>query len=243
MGQLAAGIVHDIRNPIQVILGHAQVLLGSLRDQPIEKCSQTEFTESLCEIERGVGHVNEIVTQLLTFARQTKPELRTVKLGDIAADTLRFLQAETNKARVRVSSLSGSTTPVVMADPGQIKQVIINMVMNAIQAMPSGGTLTVSTALIKDDGRDMVSLSFSDTGIGMTPEQMSRIFDPFYTTKTPGTAGGSGTGLGLSVSYGIIETHGGRIMVDSEPGKGTCFTILLPAHRNPGEDPMATQHG
>ncbi len=245
IGQLAAGIVHDIRNPIQIILGHSQDLLGTLRQRELAACDKKEFMESLQEIERGVGHVNEIIVQLLAFARQNKPELRPAKLSDIAVDTLRFLQPETNRCRVRVEAHYDPITPAVLADANQIKQVIINMVINAVQAMPQGGALTISTSMIRDEGRDMVSLAIADTGVGMTPDQISRIFDPFFSTKAP-SAGVGGTGLGLSVSYGIIDNHGGRILVDSEPGKGSCFTILLPAHQSntrQTDDPRATQSG
>jgi signal transduction histidine kinase len=245
VGQLAAGIVHDIRNPIQLILGHAQFLLGTLRDHDLAVCNKQEFVEGLGEVERGVAHINEIISQLLAFARQSKPELRAANLNDVAVDTMRFLTPETNRGHVRVVTHYDPVTPPVLADVNQLKQVIINIVINAVQAMPQGGTLTVSTAMLRDDGREMVSLALADTGCGMTADQVGRIFDPFFTTKTPGQAAG-GTGLGLSVSYGIVENHGGRILVDSEPGKGSCFTILLPAHIAPAQqsgDPRATFHG
>ena len=246
VGQLAAGIVHDIRNPMQLILGHAQYLLGILRDHEMAACDKKEFTEGLHEVERGVTQVTEIAGQLLAFARQSKPELRPAKLNDIAMDTLRFLQSETNKNRVKIDAHYDPITPPVLADASQIKQVIVNIVINAVQAMPKGGTLTVTTAMFKDEGRDMVSLAIADTGTGMTPDQTTKIFDPFFTTKTPGGNTGGGTGLGLSVSYGIIENHGGRILVDSEPDKGSSFTILLPAHYSTAtqtDDPRATFHG
>lgn len=246
VGELAAGIVHDIRNPIQLILGHAQYLQATIRDAEPAALDKNEITESLLEIERGVGHVNDVVTQLLAFARQSKPELRTTRLNDVALDTMRFLQPETNKNHVRVLTQLDPLMPPVLADPSQLKQVIVNLVINAVQAMPQGGTLTVTTALFRDQDRDLVSLAFADTGCGMTPDQVEKIFDPFFTTKTHGTQS-SGMGLGLSVSYGIIENHGGRILVDSEPGRGSCFTILLPAHNVPvttqTDDPRATFHG
>lgn len=245
IGQLAAGIVHDIRNPMQLILGHAQFLLGNLRDQGLAACDKQEFTDGLLEVERGVGHVNEIVGQLLAFARQDKPELRDTQLNELVADTLRFLHPETNKHSVQVVTRYEPVLPPVLADANQIKQVVINIVINALQAMSGGGTLTISTGLRKEEGRDMVALVIADTGEGMTPEQMSRIFDPFFTTKPPGKGLG-GTGLGLSVSYGIIENHHGRIFADSEPGKGSTFTILLPARYRTvqqSDDARATFHG
>lgn len=242
VGQLAAGIVHDIRNPIQIIMGHAQFLLGILGEQDIAKCDHKEFVEGLREIEGGATHVNEIIKQLLAFSRQGALELRAVRLGDIGDETLRFMQASIAKSRVKVVSHFPASVPPVMVDAGQIKQVIINIVMNALQAMPNGGTLTVSSGVLRDEDREMVSLAIADTGVGMTPEQRSKVFDPFFTTK----AGAGGTGLGLSVSYGIVENHGGRILVDSEPGKGSCFTLLMPAHRESAKksaDAAATLHG
>lgn len=245
VGQLAAGIVHDIRNPMQLILGHSQFLLGNLRDQDLAGCDRQEFVDGLTEIERGVTHVNEIVSQLLAFARQAKPELRETRLNDIVAETLRFMQPEINKHRVTAVTQFERLLPPVLADANQLKQVIINIVINAAQAMPGGGTLTVTTSLRNEEGRGMVALAFADTGTGMTPEQMSKVFDPFYTTKTAG-AGPGGTGLGLSVSYGIVENHGGRIVAESEPGRGSVFTILLPGHfaaMTQTDDPRATVHG
>lgn len=226
VGQLAAGIVHDIRNPIQIIMGHAQFMLGILAEQNIATCDHKEFFDGLKEIEGGATHVNEIIKQLLAFSRQGQLELRPMRLSEIGEETLRFMQASISKARVKVETHFDGSTPPTLVDAGQIKQVIINVVMNALQAMPNGGTLTVSSGQLSEDGQDLVSLAIADSGVGMTPEQRNRVFDPFFTTK----AGNGGTGLGLSVSYGIIENHGGRILVDSEPGKGSCFTLLLPVH-------------
>jgi two-component system, NtrC family, sensor kinase len=245
VGELAAGIVHDIRNPIQLILGHAQYMQATIRDADAG-LDKTELLESLAEIERGVGRVSDVVTQLLAFAKQSKPELRATRINDVALDTMRFLQPETNKNRVKVLTQFDPLMPPVLADPSQLKQVIVNIVINAVQSMPQGGTLTVTTAPFRDQDRDFVSLAFADTGCGMTPDQIQKIFDPFFTTK-PGSTNSGSMGLGLAVSYGIIENHGGRIIVDSEPGRGSCFTLLLPAHNVPViqqlDDPRATFHG
>ena len=224
VGQLAAGIVHDVRNPMQIILSHAQMTLDALQ---VDSCSKDELIDSFTEIEKGVMHVNEIVSNLLVFARQTTPSFGLVTLASIATETLAFLRPQIAKAKVEVVTAWAPQPFDVYADTNQIKQVIINVVINALQAMPSGGTLTVSTRHEREGDHRWEVLSIQDTGVGMTREQRGKIFDPFYTTKTAGKGPG-GTGLGLSVSYGIIENHGGQIRVESEPGKGSTFVILLP---------------
>ncbi|MEJ2013403.1 MAG: ATP-binding protein [Anaerolineales bacterium] len=213
VGQLTAGIVHDVKNPLAVIKGLAEELA--------EEIDGDEFAEQgLQTIRDSATRANVIVTDLLKFARQSTPELQRRDLRDMLESVFRLTEYLLRKGKVTLE-LSMPDRPVMAQyDSQQIEQVLINLVTNAVQAMPDGGTLHVS--LSATDGQAVIKIR--DTGIGILPEHLPRIFDPFFTTKPEG----EGTGLGLSVSYGIITEHGGKIEVESEPGEGTTFQITLP---------------
>ncbi|MGH7889970.1 MAG: ATP-binding protein, partial [Thermodesulfobacteriota bacterium] len=164
----------------------------------------------------------EIVNKLLSFSRQKEEKFQLVSIDEVIEDTLVLIEHTFQSDGIKIIRHYGKISPIRM-NVGEIQQVILNMAINSRHAMPEGGIIGISTEL-KDD---YVKIDFSDTGIGISRENMSRIFEPFFSTK--GKAGSkSGTGLGLSVVYAIIERHGGRIDVSSEVGKGTTFTILLP---------------
>lgn len=229
VGQLASGIVHDMKNPMTVILGYAGLIGDRLEKLPDAEREALGINKLVDEIEGGVRHVNEVIEHLLMFARPGPAEQRAVDVGSVIEDTLRFLRHETNNAGVKLEKRIPDTLPPVMADENHIKQVFINIVINAIQAMePYKGRFRISALCREDGDGEIVEVAFADNGCGMTEEQRNRVFEPFYTTKQPGSGVG-GTGLGMAVSYGIVQQHGGAIEVESEPGRGTTFRIALPA--------------
>jgi signal transduction histidine kinase len=213
VGQLTAGIVHDVKNPLTVIKGMAE----SLQDEP---GLQPYADKELALIRESATKANQIVSDLLTFSRQSTPEMQQQDLKATVEAALRITTYLTRKANVQVIMALPEQSVYVTYDAQQIEQVLINLIQNAIQAMPNGGTLRVSLS----QASEAIALAVQDTGVGISPENLRRIFDPFFTTKPAG----EGTGLGLSVSYGIIARHHGRIDVESAVGQGTTFTILLP---------------
>jgi PAS domain S-box-containing protein len=212
LGTLASGMAHEIGTPMNVILGRAEYLMDRVKDEPTKKGLKT----IIAQVER----ITKVMNQLLAFARRKPPERGPLQLKDIIENGLELFQDRLEKSRVTVESALDDACPKVLADGDQMSQVFINLVMNAIHAMPDGGTLRVGLA--QENG--MVKLTVADSGHGIPPEVLPKIFEPFYTTKEFG----KGTGLGLTVVKGIIEEHQGTIAVESEEGKGTTFTILLP---------------
>jgi signal transduction histidine kinase len=220
VGQLSAGIVHDVKNPLGVIKGVAEELLEDKAPGSLEH-------ESLQVIRDNASRANAIVTDMLTFARQTPPAMLRRDLRETIEGSLRLTSYMLRKGKVELD-LELPADPVVLTfDSQQIQQVIINLVQNAVQAMPDGGRLGVH--LRRDDSYAVVEIQ--DTGTGISPEHLPRVFDPFFTTKPEG----QGTGMGLSVSYGIISRHHGTIDAISPPGEGAQFTIRLPLRTTEGE--------
>jgi signal transduction histidine kinase len=218
VGQLSAGIVHDVKNPLGVIKGVAEELLE-------DKAPGSPEHESLQVIRDNASRANAIVTDMLTFARQTPPAMIRRDLRETVEGSLRLTNYMLRKGKVELD-LQLPPDPVTLTfDSQQLQQVIINLVQNAVQAMPDGGRLGVH--LKRDDGVAVIEIK--DTGSGIPPEHLARVFDPFFTTKPEG----QGTGMGLSVSYGIISRHHGTIHVSSQPGEGALFTIRLPMQAAP----------
>lgn len=212
LGTLASGMAHEIGTPMNVILGRAEYLLQRTSDEGMKKGLSTIVTQ----IER----ITKVMNQLLAFARRRTPERRAVDLGVIVDDTLEMFQDRMTHSRITVEKAIEADVPSVHADRDQLIQVLINLVMNSVHAMPEGGRLRLSLARENNH----VRLGVSDTGHGMPEETRSKIFDPFFTTKDFG----KGTGLGLTVVKGIIEEHGGTIAVESAVDRGTTFWIRLP---------------
>ena len=213
VGQLTAGIVHDVKNPLTVIKGMAE----SLQDEPD---LQPYANRELALIRESATKANQIVSDLLTFSRQSAPEMQQQDFKSTVEAALRITTYLTRKANVQVITALPEQSVYMTYDAQQIEQVLVNFIQNATQAMPQGGTLRVSLS----QADEAIALAVQDTGVGISPEHLHRIFDPFFTTKPVG----EGTGLGLSVSYGIIARHHGRIDLDSTVGQGTTFTLLLP---------------
>ncbi len=202
VGQLAAGIAHEINTPLGIILGYAQLMQDDFAEG-------SEEMENLKVIERQTKACRKIVADLLKFSRQTGGSRQDLNLNDVVEEVLSVTEHTLNLDHVYVTKNLAQSLPPVVGDAGKIRQVFFNIINNAHHAMEDGGTLTVSTAYEEESG--MVLVTFRDTGEGIPEEVQKRIFDPFFTTKSVG----KGTGLGLSVSYGIIEEHGGTITIES----------------------------
>jgi C4-dicarboxylate-specific signal transduction histidine kinase len=214
IGQLAAGVAHELNEPLANILGFAQLSkkVGNLPGQVFK---------DLDKIDSAVLHCREIIRKLMAFARQMPPKTSLIDLNSVIKESLFLYEARCTKEGIDLDLVLAPVLPKIFADPGQVKQVIINLIINAMQAMPDGGRLTVKTEFSKEN----VLLIVEDTGTGMSRKIMNKIYLPFFTTKDVN----QGTGLGLAVVYGIIDTHKGTIKVSSEPGRGTRFEILFPA--------------
>ena len=227
VGTLSSGIAHDFNNILQAISGNAQILLGA-PGRPDRELG------NLREIDRAVERATELVRRLLTFSRKVKPDLKPIDLHQEVIQSVKLLERTIPKMVVINTELAAPET-TINADPNQIEQVIMNLGLNARDAMEKGGLLTISTENVtirenEDHGPPGLSpgsyilLKVSDTGLGIPPDKMEHIFEPFFSTKEPGR----GTGLGLSTVYGIVSNHGGRILCQSEEGRGTIFFLYLP---------------
>jgi two-component system NtrC family sensor kinase len=214
LGELVAGIAHEINNPLTGILVFSSLILNDSRLDPALK---NDLGIIIQETERCA----KIVKGLLDFARESVPQKTWTSLNDILDASLALVKNQTLFQNVTLIRDYSSDLPAIMADPHQIEQVIINMLLNAGHAMDTGGTLSIVTTCLPE--KNCVIAQIADTGCGIPEENLSKIFDPFFTTKET-----SGTGLGLAVSYGIINSHGGTIEVESQVGLGTTFTIKLP---------------
>jgi PAS domain S-box-containing protein len=218
LGQLIAGVAHELNNPLAVIMGYAQLLARQREADGIHKPAG-EIEKILHESERAA----KIVRNLLTFARSREPQMRPTDLNAIISNVLDTREQTFRDNRISVQGALAPTLPRTMADSGQLEQVLSNLVNNAIHALgDQSGTrnLTVTTGVVGTN----IRISIADTGPGIPPELVERIFDPFFTTKAPG----KGTGLGLSICHTILEEHRGRIWVDSQFGQGATFSIELP---------------
>jgi len=220
IGQLGAGLAHELNEPLANILGFAQL---ATKDQGL--IDQTR--QDIEKIISSALHAREVIGKLLVFARETTPEKTQVNLNGLVEDGLHFLQSRCAKIGIELMRNLSEGLPEITADRSQLLQVLTNLTVNSIQAMPAGGSLTITTT--RDDGH--VLLIVEDTGAGMNDEVMKKIFNPFFTTKDVD----EGTGLGLSVVHGIVTSHGGTIEVESEIGRGTKFTVRLPVQATPGE--------
>lgn len=218
VGKLAAGVAHEINNPLGGILN----CLYNLRKGGVSQARQEEYWASM---EHGVRRVQKIVRQLLDFSQQHEPEFSPADINRIVEQVLVLTTHLFAPNRITLETVLRQGLPSVMVDRHMIEQVLMNLLLNAVQAMKHGGVLTIRTSVA--EGICLVEVG--DTGSGIPPSILPRVFDPFFTTKGEG----EGTGLGLSVNLGIVERHGGKILVESEVGKGTTFTLCLPVSPEP----------
>ena len=212
LGQLAAGFAHEIRNPLTSI----NILIHSLTEN---LPSENAHWEDLKVIEEEIHRINEIVDQFLRFAKPAPPLLEKTEVSSIFEETLQLLRPQIEKQLIVVEK-EFQPLPIILIDREQMKQAILNLLLNAIQAMPGGGHLTLK-GQNSEDGQ-WIHLSIQDSGVGIPGEDMNKLFDPFFSTKE------GGIGLGLSIAHRIIDQHRGKIEVESVPGKGTLFTVWLP---------------
>jgi PAS domain S-box-containing protein len=213
MGEMAVQLAHEIRNPLGSIELFASLLGNELR-------GQNDFKAWADQIVTGVKFLNNIVTNMLTFTRASKPQTKPLDLNELILETLAFVEPVLQQRKIRLERPDPKESVLLcMGDSSMLRQMFLNLFMNALQAMPENGRLAVS---VEPDEPGMVRVEVADSGIGIPSENLSRIFDPFFTTHE------KGTGLGLALVHQIVEKHQGRIAADSEFGKGTRFTIWLP---------------
>lgn len=228
VGELAAGVAHELNNPIGGILGYAQFDLEkavSHSQSGLRSDEMAPLIRHLSFIERESKRCSAIVKNLLQFAQSEKTSFLPLDVNDVVEDALQFTAGQLTSYGVEVETDLEDGLPQVVGDRGQLQQVFANIIINARNAMGSEGRLRVFTeSVASQEGGQEVKVSFEDTGCGINPENLSRIFEPFFTTQKVG----DGTGLGLSVSYGIVREHGGDIEVESEVGAGSMFSVLLP---------------
>ncbi|MGA7707574.1 MAG: ATP-binding protein, partial [Acidobacteriaceae bacterium] len=222
IGLLAAGIAHEVNTPLAVISSYTQMMAKQIR-------SDDRTAPLLDKITQQTFRASEIVNSLLNFSRTSTIEFKPVSVNHVLQETLALLQHQFNTANITIDMALQPELPDILGNMGKLQQVFLNLFLNAKDAMAEGGILRVETI---DNGQ--VEVIIGDTGSGIAAENLRRIYDPFFTTKTAVVEGQRrGTGLGLSVSYGIIQEHAGKIQVDSKVGRGTTFHLQFPKLRKP----------
>ncbi len=216
IGGLAGGVAHEINNPTGVILTRAGFLLRVAKE---EKLSD-DVVEDVVAIHRQAERIARITSSLLSFSRQKGASKGPVAVDEVVTESLALVETVLKGTDVQVVKELAADLPAVYGDKGRLEQVLVNLLKNAVDAMPSGGRLTLRARRLGEK----VEIAVADTGVGMPPEVQAKIFEPFFTTKEVG----KGTGLGLSIAYGIVADHGGDLSVESTPGKGTEFRMMLP---------------
>jgi two-component system NtrC family sensor kinase len=220
LGQLSAGIAHEIRNPLTSI----KMFIQSLEKEiDLDENQEKDFRIIMKEIDR----INENITRFLNFTRPEEPLFQKISINELVKDALDLLTAKLkNSGILQDVSLSGKQE-LIKGDPKQLSQVFLNLLLNAAEAMPQGGTLTIRSAIKSDadNAQEYLQLIVKDSGTGICEKDRPYLFDPFFTTKT------EGTGLGLSTVYSIMQKHKGRIEVESEVGKGSSFILLFPVQK------------
>jgi len=218
LGQMAASIAHEVNNSLAGVLVYTQLLAKKMASDTLSKEVALDYLSKMAsEIDRS----SRIIRNLLGFARPSAPKLSTVDVNQVIEKALSLVAHQAELERIQVTKELDPSLPKLWADFDQLRQVFVNLILNAIQATENGGTLTLRTFPTNERG---VRLKIEDTGSGISPENLRKVFTPFFTTKKKG----QGVGLGLAVAHEIIERHGGRIEVESKEGKGTTFTVSLP---------------
>jgi len=222
VGEMAAGVAHELNNPLTTVSGFVEL---ALEDLPVESPLRIDLELVLREAQRA----RSVVRRMLDFSRPVDDVRGPTNLNELMRDVLALVNHQIRTRGVEICPEFCPDLPEVIVDPNQIKQVLLNLIHNAIQAMPNGGSLFLRTGSQMREGRRWVIAAVHDTGVGISPENLDRIYEPFFTTQPVG----SGTGLGLSISYSIITDHGGFMEVDSIQAEGSCFTIYLPLNDEP----------
>ncbi len=220
IGRLSAGVAHEINNPLSAILSYAYLI----REELSSKCDLNQINLFADGIINETNRTKNIIKSLLEFSRQPRSEYEWVEINQIIDDIINLIILQKKLENVEIIKDYQKDIPIIKIDAERIKEAIINIIINAIDAMNGRGKLTIKTAI--DHKKNVVNISISDTGMGIPSDTMGHIFEPFFTTKPSG----KGTGLGLSVTYGIVKQHNGDILVESKLNEGTTFTIILPLH-------------
>jgi two-component system NtrC family sensor kinase len=221
LGQLSASIAHEINNPLAGVLTYTKLLAKKISGDTLEKGTALDY---LSKMESEVGRCSRIIRNLLDFSRQSEPRFKLIDVNLVLEQVLAMVGHQAQLQNVDVVRELSPSLPEVMADFDKLQQVFTNLTLNAIQAMSGGGKLTLRTSV----ANSQVRIDVQDTGCGISKENLSKLFTPFFTTKEKG----SGVGLGLAVVRGIIERHKGEIKVQSEVGKGTTFSVYLGVHED-----------
>jgi signal transduction histidine kinase/methyl-accepting chemotaxis protein len=226
IGQLAAGVAHELNNPLGGILGYCQFAIEKITKKSLKELTGEDistYSQYLKDIEQQSKRCKAIIQSLLKFSRASvKENLEPTDVNSVLKETFVFVKHQMEKHKVKLEEVLSPSLPPINGNVSQLQQVFTNLILNAIQAMPEGGKLIVLDKVSED--KKSIEISFADTGEGITKKNLDKIFEPFFTTKKVG----QGTGLGLSVSYGIVKDHGGDIQVESTVGQGTIFTVVLP---------------
>jgi PAS domain S-box-containing protein len=225
LGQLAASVAHEVNNPLAGILVYIKLLLKKYQRKELH---DEETQNQLLKMEKELERTSRIIRNLLDFSRQSDPTIRSLELNKVIEAALLLVKHQISLENIKLELRLEPQLPLVRADFDQIQQVLINIILNATQAMPDGGTLTIISSVaegiqIGDSFKNTVRVAIKDTGVGIPKENLDKLFTPFFTTKEKG----KGVGLGLPVVHGIIERHKGKIVVDSELGQGTTFSVYL----------------
>jgi len=215
LGELSAGLAHEIRNPLGSIKGAIDILESEFNNQNQKK----EFIDI---IKDEIDRLNGLVSEFSLFAKPQDPDLREADVNEIVDSVIRLTTNRAGQQKVSIVPELGEGLPYFFVDSEQIKQVLLNTVINGIQSMPDGGNLVIKTT----ETNSSIKISITDEGVGIETEKLSRVFDPFFTTKE------NGTGLGLSISYQLIKKHGGEIIVSPNPDRGLTFTVQIPIKNN-----------
>lgn len=222
MGRLAASVVHEINNPLSGILNYIRLMIRMLgKGQPLEY-HKDKFLQYLDVVERETARCSGIVSNLLTFSRRTEPVVHPVNIPDLINRSVMLIQHKLDLCHIDLTVSVTPGLPVVNGDMNQLQQCVINLMLNAIDAMPDGGKLMIRVEMETESNRIIIQVQ--DTGTGISETDLPHIFEPFFSTKEAGY----GVGLGLSTVYGIMERHGGDVAVVSQPGQGATFTLWLP---------------
>ena len=223
IGELAGGVAHEVNNPLQIILSRVQLMRMQNREA-------TKVVQGLDLVEHNVRRISKIIRALLGFAGNNAQdgEWGECDIGQALVQAMELVQHQLDKGLIETEFVCGESLPLIEGNTGELEQVFINLIINAQNAMPKGGRLKVS---VQEVG-NTIEVRFADTGVGIAPELLERIFAPFFTTRSDE----GGTGLGLAVSYGIIERHQGEITVESTVGEGTTFILRLPIATADGKD-------
>lgn len=220
VGRFASGIAHEVKNPLGIVLGGVEYLDHALAD------AAPNVRTSLAKIKEGALRAADIVDRMLGFARPSEPKIEAASPDDLVQDALALFRVGIGALPIRIETSCAAKRVAVNVDRNQFQQVLLNLLVNAVEAMPAGGQITVSTRKRESTPAGFrCIIEVADTGMGIAPAHMARVFEPFFSTKQDR----KGTGLGLSIARAIVERHNGQLRIDSEPGKGTRAQVILPA--------------